>query len=477
MTRIDRRALCGLALALALAAPLAGRAETAPAPPSATVDPAYEGQKAAWDALSEADRRAIQDAMVWSGHYNGVVDGVFGKRTRDAVLAYQASVKATANGLVDAGQAAAMAGAAQKARAAVRFQMFTDDKTGVKIGAPLKILDKRGAGEAGGVRFAKADGSVTLDLSAAAGPDARLGALFAALIADAPGRKIALKVSRPDFFVVSGEDGGRKFYARFARAPAGAADPSAIRGFRFAYPAAQAAELDRVAVAVADSFEPFPAPAAPAAAAASAAAAPAAAPPPPAPSRPALAATGLLVAPGKALSAIGSADCPNPTIDGKAAQFLREDRDAGLSLLGVEADPGASVGAPRLGTAGPDLVALSFADDAGGRAVLGVATATPLGAGAATLLVSLAPRSSGAPVFDRMGGLVAMIARAPDDPRLVAGVAPVAPHGAIDAARIGRFLALPVGEVARIAAGTPPLGAGAIAAAERPFVVAIACRR
>ena len=48
--------------------------------------------------------------MVWSGHYHGVVDGAFGKRTRDAIVAYQTSVKAPANGLVDAAQLAAMSG-------------------------------------------------------------------------------------------------------------------------------------------------------------------------------------------------------------------------------------------------------------------------------------------------------------------------------------------------------------------------------
>ena len=43
-----------------------------------------------------------------------------------------------------------------------------------------------------------------------------------------------------------------------AKAPAGWPDPSAIRGFRLVYPAAQSADLDRIGVAIADSFEPFP---------------------------------------------------------------------------------------------------------------------------------------------------------------------------------------------------------------------------
>jgi hypothetical protein len=479
MAKTARRAMFWAALALAAAAPAFARAENAP-PAAASADPNYESQKTAFEALPQADRRAIQDALIWSGHYLGIIDGVFGKRTRDAILAYQASAKAPADGTIDAAQLAAMAAAAQKARAAVRFQVFTDEKTGVKIGAPLKILDKRVPNDAGGVRLAKTDGSVALELFNIAGGEAKLGVIFAALTAEADGRKITLKLSRPDFFVVSGEDDGRKFYQRMAKAPADSPDAGKVRGFKFTYPAAQSAELDRIGVAIADAFEPFPA-AAPAPAGTIAAAPTPTPAPAPAPTRPAFAATGLLVAPGQALSAIGAADCPNPTIDGKPAKFMRDDRELGLSLLGLEAAGGASVGALSFGTLGPDLVALSYsADESGGRVVLNVAAASPLTTARSqahpSVLASLPRQAGGALVFDRMGGLVAIVAQGAGDQKLVAGVAPFAPHVTIPGDAIQRFLALPPDAAAK-AASAQPLGAGQIAAAERPFVVAISCRR
>jgi len=460
-----------LGLALALAAPPALRAQNAPAPPSA--DAAFDSQKAAFDALAEADRRAIQDALVWSGQYVGVVDGVFGKRTRDSILAWQASVKAPASGLVDAAQLAALTGAAQKARAALRFQVFTDEKTGVRIGAPLKLLDKR-VTDAGATRLIKADGSVALDLSSFAGSDANLGKLYAGLTADAPGRKINLKISRPDFFVVSSEEAGRKMYERMARAPAGWPDPTVIRGFRFDYPAAQSPDLDRIGIAIANSFEPFPTPGP---AATTAAASP---PTPPPASRPFLAATGLLIARGQVLSAIAQADCPNATIEGKPVKFIREDRELGLSLIAGEFGGASTVVAPRFGALGPDLVALSYAaDEAGGRVTLDVTAASPLAAREGEthpfLLAPLPNAAGGSPVFDRTGGLAAIIAPSTGEPRLVAGVAPLAPHRAIDAAQIKSFLSL-TGEAAA-KGDDEPLGAGRIAAAERAHVVAISCRR
>jgi peptidoglycan hydrolase-like protein with peptidoglycan-binding domain len=483
MAKTTRRAIWVLTAVLALAAPPALHAQSAPAA-SPTVDPQFESQKAAFDALPEADRRAIQDALIWSGQYVGVVDGVFGKRTRDSILAYQASVKAPADGVINAAQLAAMTGAAQKARAAVRFQLLTDEKTGVKIGAPLKILEKRTANDAGGSRLMKADGSIVLDLSSVAGGDAKLAMLFAALTAEAPGRKITLKINRPDFFVVSGEEGGRKIYERMAKAPANSSDPNLLRGFRFAYPVGQAGDLDRIGVAIADSFEPFPAPgSAPAAGpAATAGATPVAVPTPPsAPGRPFLAATGFLVGPGQVLSAIGADDCSNPTIEGKPAKFLREDRQLGLSLLQGELGAGATAAAPSFGALGPDLVALSYgADEPGGRVVLNVAAASPLALNPSethpSLLAPLAKSAGGSPVFDRNGGLVAIIAQSIGDPKLVAGVAPLAPHKAIGVADIQRFLSL-TSEAPSKAGEDAPRGAGQIAAAERPYVVAISCRR
>jgi hypothetical protein len=450
---------------------LGAHAQSAPTPaPSA--DAAFDGQKAAFDALSEADRKTIQDGLVWSGAYVGVVDGVFGKRTRDSIVAWQTAAKAAANGLVDAAQLAAMTSAAQKARAAVRFQTFTDDKTGVKIGAPLKLLDKR-VSQAGGARLMKADGSLALDLLTLSGGDANLGKLYANLIADAPGKKIALKLSRPDFIVVASEEAGRKSFERWAKAPSGWSDPTVIRGFRFAYPSAQSADLDRISVAIANSFEPFPA------AGPSTATTAAAAPPTPPPvSRPYLAGAGLIVAPGQALSAVAQTDCPNAMIDGKPAKFLREDREAGLSLISGDFGAG-SPPAPRLGALGADLVALSYADEPGGRVTLDVAPASALSPGEGEshplVLAPLPKTAGGSPVFDRTGGLAAIVAPSTGEPKLVAGVAPLAPHRAIDAARIKSFLSLVDDAGAKTDA--TPLGAGQIAAAERPYVVAISCRR
>ena len=74
-------------------------------------------------AFPYADRKAAQDALVWLGLYVGVNDGDFGKRTRDAILAFQASLKAPADGTLSAPELKALLAAAQKAREAAGFQV------------------------------------------------------------------------------------------------------------------------------------------------------------------------------------------------------------------------------------------------------------------------------------------------------------------------------------------------------------------
>ncbi len=487
-----------LGLLAACAAHVSGLAQTAAPMPQSGVDSRTEGQKSAFLAMPEADRKAVQDALGWLGLYNGAVDGAFGKRTRDSILAYQTSVNATADGLVSPPQLAALKAAAQKARAAVGFELVDERRSGVRIGAPLKILDKI-AMIAGDVTIEKADGSVTLAMQYRTGEEAGLAAQYAKLTADANGRKVAYKAMKADdFFVVAGEEAGRKFYSRFAKAPANWPDGPSLRGFTFSYPSALAADFDKVALAIANSFEPFSSSAAsldPAPARATSSLTwrdivkvapenPIAQPTPSSatadssvktpPRAPETAATGLIVAPGQALTAIGEADCANPTVDGKAANSLRADAATGLMLLA--GDFGAGAEPPSYGAGSAELLVLSIELGATpGKTTLeaSAATPTPAGEGRQAILAALTKSASGAPVFDRKGALEALVAPIKSEPRRVAGVVLVEPHALIAGDAIKRFLGQTGAEAP---AEAPALGAGEIAREKRALVVKIVCR-
>jgi peptidoglycan hydrolase-like protein with peptidoglycan-binding domain len=447
-----KRAPAGLVftIGLGLLSPLASaQAQTPPAPSSAD-DAALPAQKAAFMGMPEATRKAAQEALVWLGLYVGVNDGDFGKRTRDAILAFQASLKAPADGTLSAPELKALLAAAQKAKEAAGFQVVTDPKTGARIGAPLKML--------------RALPGARLDFASNAAAD--LGALYTRLSTATPVRKIAYKAIKPDaFFVVSGQDGPVKFYTRFDKNPA--ASPP-IRGFTFAYPASQTATLDRIAIAIANSFEPFPE-----AAAAPAANAGANLTPPPAPSAaspptvPQPAATALVVAPGKALTALKTNDCRNPTVAGKPVRIERADAATGLVILA--GDFASNGGAPRLGSPAQDLVVLGFD---GPRLAASSASFTG-GEAAPVVTAAMDKGASGGPVFDRSGALVGLVAPIAGEPKRVGSVALASPHPLIAPDALRAFL----GASELASEGVASLSAGDIAARERKALVAVFCQQ
>ncbi len=429
------------ALILGLVSPLASAQTPPPAP--ATADAAFAAQKAAFLALPEATRKAAQEALVWLGLYVGVNDGEFGKRTRDAILAFQGNVRAPTDGALSPPELTALLAAAQRARDAAGFQVVSDPKSGARIGAPLKLISARG-----GAR---------LDFASSA--DADLGALYARLSGATPARKITYKAIKPDaFFVVSGQDGATMFYTRFDKNPA--ATPP-IRGFTFAYPASQGAYLNRVAIAVANSFEPFPGPAPTASATL---ATPASAP---APVIPQPAATALVIAPGKALTALEARDCPNPTIAGKPVRIERADAATGLAMLA--GDFRANSEPPRFGAPAQDLVILGFD---GPR--LAASPASLTGDDARPIVTAAVSKSAGGgPAFDRRGALVGLVAPIVDEPRRVAGVALAAPHALIAPESVRAF----VGGGESASESAAPLSAGDIAAREGHALLAVFCQK
>jgi len=446
MNRTPARFMLLAASILAATLALAQTSPPKPAAPASAGDAALAAQKAAFLALPLSTRKAAQDALVWLGFYNGVSDGEFGKRTRDAIVAWQASPKAAGAGALSPVELQALLAAAEKARAAVGFKTIEDPKTGARTGAPTKLL----SGPAG----------VKLDFASDASGD--LAALYARISADGPTRKIAYKAMKPDaFFVVSGQEGARKFFSRFERS-AGASPP--IRGFTFSYPAAKAADLDKVAIAVANAFEAFPAPGPAQGPVATAPSPPSSA----APLAPLPAATALIVGPGRALTALKADDCAHPSVGGMPARFERADAATGLAIL--TGDFGDRPEPPRLGALRGDLVALSVAGDR-------VAASSASLAGDATrpvVVAALEKSASGGPLFDREGALAGLVAPITHEPKRVAGVALAAAHGVIEPQAIGAFLG--GGELVPVSARTQ-MTAGAIAAREGHAVVGVMCGR
>jgi peptidoglycan hydrolase-like protein with peptidoglycan-binding domain len=443
-------AVFGLGLAFAAVYPVLAQAPAA--------DPKFEAAKTAYEAVSDNGRKAIQEALIWSGDYSGIVDGSFGRRTYDAILAFEKRSKLKADGIIDAKEREALDTAAQKARQAVEFRSFTDPRNGLKIGVPGKILGKTTA-TALGTRLASGDGSASLETLSFTGAAADLADLFEKNKAESGSRKVTYKVLQGDFFVVSGEEQGRQFYTRIAKGADG------LRGFTFSYRVNRKAELDRVTIAIANAFVPFPE--------ASRTAEPvdsAAAPP-------GFLGSGVVVAPGRVLTIAAVEDCAEPLIGMQKASLVRADKASGLALLEGQAPKAlAAAGLDTRPQSHDGLVVVGFAG-LGGTAP--VASVVPGEAAVVQdqlrVLAPLQRGAGGSVVLDRVGRLVGVVAGGGPELRAVAGVVPQASHPVVTGADIGKFLAaanvsLPTGE--KPAARST----GEIVASVAPALVAIACK-
>ena len=334
-------------LAAAAIGPDASAQAPRPAPAAAQADAAYEAARLAFEALPEAERKAIQEALVWTGDHNGVTSGGFGRRTFEAIVAYQKRGGLKPDGTLDAKARAALQTAAKKLRDDAKFAVLADAKTGIAIGVPQAVLPKRDVNPNGGSRWQSPDGKITLDTRAFKDGETDLPALYERNLAiQSPGRQVAYKVLRPDFFVVSGETATGKFYTRYAGGPGG------IRGFSLGYDKAAAKAFDRTVIAIANSFTPFPE----AASAAATGPAPPARPAnlePPRPTGPI--ATGLSVGPRIVVTSASVEACPELRVAKGKARLVKADKAAGLALLEVEAARRATPLGVRTDALGADI--------------------------------------------------------------------------------------------------------------------------
>jgi peptidoglycan hydrolase-like protein with peptidoglycan-binding domain len=401
---------------LAIGAGSNGAGQTPP-PATARVvapDPAVETARAAFEALPLSERKAVQEALVWLGDYSGMADGTFGRQTYEAVLAYQRRGKGNPDGVLDEGARAGLRASAQQARERAGFEVVDDQRSGVRIGVPGRLLTKRDVNQSGGTRWQSADDKVTLDTRSVPVPNEGLQALYDRNLAiRTPGRTVTYKAIRPDFFVIAGETPAGKFYTRYAAREGG------LRGFSIGYDKTLAKDIDHLVVAIANSFTAFPPPPP----------APVAQPTPPAATRRensgGLAGTGLVIGPHLVATTIAPEGCPNLRAGGlkprqvrkvqelTLLEFAEALRSAPLSLADRPLDPNSS------------LLVLAYARQGSGRELVVVPAS---GSSDETISAPLQPGAKGAPVVDRSGVLHGLVRNDPDERRAVAGIVPPAHH-------------------------------------------------
>jgi len=437
------------------ATPAVAQAPASPPPaspaPAKPVDPAYEAAKNAFEALAEADRIAIQDALIWTGDYKSIADGKFGRGTKEAITAFATRNKLPADGTLDAKARASLFASGKQAKDAAQFTQKVDEKTGIRIGLPLKLLGKP-TPSANGQRYASTDNAFSILLTQKPATDTALQDNFDAMTKDLPGGKVTYKLIKPDFFVVAGEQGKSAFYTRMAK---GERDGKpALAAMTVNYPLDAKAKYEPLLIAIANSFAPFaagsPTPGPQAGTPQTATAQPGAPGANPAAAPPAqersLAATGIAIAPGYLLTSLPKV-CTAPQTGTKALKIVKQSEADGLTLLST-ADPKDLPGkSPSIAepTASMETTVLSFNHSGTRDDLLGSQGSLRKMDGAKTeswrLLAPLQSPVAGSAVFNTDGMLLGLVGASDSADKPVAGILPQKNRPIVAAAKLAAFTA------------------------------------
>lgn len=195
--------------------------------------------------------RQIQDALIWTGHYDGLVDGQMGRRTLEAWNAYQRSTGNVTAISPDLVSAHSLLQVAQYQKSRVSFEVTQDPVSRTVLGIPKKLaplvrITTRGTA------YSSADTTLKIDSLRFNLEEKSLIQLFDQISSNGPIRTVTYsKPPRSGDFAVAGFDNEKQYYFRAIEIADG------IIAFSIAYTQSRDAELRPLIAAIASSFKPI----------------------------------------------------------------------------------------------------------------------------------------------------------------------------------------------------------------------------
>jgi len=338
------------------------------------------------NAMAQGERLALQSDLAWVGEYNGAITGDVSERMVAAIKEYQKNKGGKQTGVLNPQERAVLAETARRRQESVGWKIVTDAGTGVRLGVPAKLVPQQ-TSDANGTKWSSPTGTtqVLLARRKEAGPTT---AKLADREKKEPGRTVDYTVVKPDFFVLSGLQGLKKFYMR------GTFKGDEVRIMTILYDQAVENTVEPIVIAMSSAFNAFPAGAQG-----------------PAPRKTVEYSTGIVVTENGAIVADREATdgCQAVAVQGFGnVDRIAEDRDRGLALLRTYGARGLKPLALADGAAKASVEVVGIADpqnQGGGAAVTSVkAQVTQVGTGG-DLALSPAPGLgfSGAPALDDSG--------------------------------------------------------------------------
>lgn len=212
--------------------------------------PAMQTPSATADAMAKAERLSLQSDLAWVGQYNGAITGDVSERMVNAIKEYQKAKGGKPTGVLNPQERATLAEAARKKQESVGWKIVTEPTSGARLGIPGKLVPQQ-TSDANGSKWTSPTGTVQVVLSRRkeANPTS---AKLADLEKEPSGRKVDYTVVKPDFFVLSGLQGLKKFYVR------GTFKGDEVRTMTILYDQATENTVEPVVIAMSSAFNAFP---------------------------------------------------------------------------------------------------------------------------------------------------------------------------------------------------------------------------
>src|SRR6202158_1583936 len=221
--------------------------------PVATVPirPALQTPVDTANAMAQAERQAIQSDLAWVGEYNGAISGEVSERMVAAIKEFQKAKGGKQTGVLNPQERGLLAETAKRRQDNAGWKIVTDAGTGARLGIPTKLVPQQSS-DANGARWSSSTGTIQIQLSRRKEANPTTARLAEQEKEEPAGRKVEYTVVKPDFFVLSGMQGLKKFYLR------GQYKGDEVRILTIVYDQATEGTVEPVVIAMSSAFNPFP---------------------------------------------------------------------------------------------------------------------------------------------------------------------------------------------------------------------------
>jgi peptidoglycan hydrolase-like protein with peptidoglycan-binding domain len=215
------------------------------------IRPALQTPADTANAMAQAERLAIQSDLAWVGQYNGAISGEVSERMVDAIKEFQKSRGGKQTGVLNPQERGLLAETAKKRQDNAGWKIVTDPGTGARLGIPTKLAPQQSS-DANGAKWTSSTGTIQIQLSRRKEAGPTTAKLAEREKKEPAGRTIDYTVVKPDFFVLSGLQGLKKFYLR------GTFKGDEVRILTILYDQATENTVEPVVIAMSSAFNPFP---------------------------------------------------------------------------------------------------------------------------------------------------------------------------------------------------------------------------